>query len=196
MKHEDFIEKLRNLKTPEIELPGHKQALKMALLNSARFRERTIMDWARVLAPIAAGVLLIAVAGFFTVIQPQLQMDQAKEIARNDPNVQEWMEKYGLEITEVKLQNGQAFVLLIPKLSLEFIALAATGEPSPVVPDAPSPVVPGEPSEELPPGYILKVDLLEKKVTGFGEIEEGRALKDIKLEDIDFVQFEPSGGGS
>jgi hypothetical protein len=188
MKHEDFIEKLRNLKTPQIELLGHKQALKMALLNSGRFKERTIMDWARVLAPIAAGVLLIAVAGFFTVIQPQLQMSQAKEIARNDLKVQELMEEYGLEIVEIKLQNGQAFVLLIPKLILESVALTATGEPRLVVP--------GEPSEELPPGYILKVDLLEKKVTGFGEIEEGRALKDIKLEDIDFVMFEPKGGGS
>jgi inhibitor of cysteine peptidase len=67
MKHEDFIEKLENLKTPEIELPGHKQALKMALLNSGRFKERTIMDWAKVLAPITAALLLIAVVGFFAV---------------------------------------------------------------------------------------------------------------------------------
>ena len=67
MKHEDFIEKLENLETPEIELPGHKQALKMALLNSGRFKERTIMNWAKVLAPITAALLLIAVAGFFAV---------------------------------------------------------------------------------------------------------------------------------
>ncbi len=67
MKHEDFIEKLENLKTPEIELPGHKQVLKMALLNSGHFKERTIMNWAKVLAPITAAVLLIAVAGLFAV---------------------------------------------------------------------------------------------------------------------------------
>ena len=67
MKHEDFIEKLEKIKTPEIELPGYKQALKMALLNSRRFERRTIMDWAKVLAPIAAAVLLIAVVGFFAV---------------------------------------------------------------------------------------------------------------------------------
>jgi inhibitor of cysteine peptidase len=66
MKHEDFIEKLENLKTPEIELPGHKQALKMFLLNSGRFQKRTIMDWAKVLAPITAALLLIAVVGVFT----------------------------------------------------------------------------------------------------------------------------------
>ena len=67
MKHEDFIEKLGNLKTPEIELSGHKQALKMALLNSGHFKERTIMNWAKVLAPVTAALLLIAVVGFFAV---------------------------------------------------------------------------------------------------------------------------------
>jgi uncharacterized secreted protein with C-terminal beta-propeller domain len=67
MKHEDFIEKLGNLKTPEIELSGHKQALKMALLNSGHFKERAIMNWAKVLAPITAALLLIAVVGVFAV---------------------------------------------------------------------------------------------------------------------------------
>jgi uncharacterized secreted protein with C-terminal beta-propeller domain len=67
MKHEDFIEKLGNLKTPEIELSGHKQALKMALLNSGHFKERTIMNWAKVLAPVTAALLLIALVGFFAV---------------------------------------------------------------------------------------------------------------------------------
>ena len=70
MKHEDLIKKLENLETPEIEVPGHKQALKMALLNSGRFKERTIMNWAKVLAPITAAVLLIAVVGFFAVDRP------------------------------------------------------------------------------------------------------------------------------
>ena len=67
MKHEDLIEKLENLKTPEIELHGHKQVLKMVLLNSGHFKERTIMNWAKVLAPITAAVLLIAVVGLFAV---------------------------------------------------------------------------------------------------------------------------------
>ena len=67
MKYEDFIKKLENLKTPDVELPGHRQALKMFLLNSARFRERTIMSWAKVLAPITAALLIMAMVGFFTV---------------------------------------------------------------------------------------------------------------------------------
>ncbi len=119
MKHEDLIQKLENLETPEIELPGHKQALKMALLGSGRFRERTIMDWAKILAPISAAVLLIAVVGFFSVIQPQLQIARAKGIVMNDLLVQELMEDYELAITEVKLRNGEAFVLLAPELKTE-----------------------------------------------------------------------------
>ena len=73
MKYEDFIKKLENLKTPDIELPGHKQALKMLLLNSERFKERTIMNWTKVLAPITAAVLLIAVAGVLAVTKPEPQ---------------------------------------------------------------------------------------------------------------------------
>ncbi|MHC1578700.1 MAG: beta-propeller domain-containing protein, partial [Dehalococcoidia bacterium] len=71
MKHDDLIHKLENLKTPEIELLGHKQVLKMFLLSSGRFRERTIMSWAKVLAPIATAVLLIAVVGLFAVNAPE-----------------------------------------------------------------------------------------------------------------------------
>ena len=70
MKYEDFIKKLENLKTPDIDLPGHKQALKMLLLNSGRFKQKTIMNWAKILAPVATAVLLIAVVGVLAVIKP------------------------------------------------------------------------------------------------------------------------------
>lgn len=133
------------------------------------------MDWAKILAPITAALLLIAFVGFFNVIQPKLQIAQAKELARNDPQVQELMAEYGLEITEVKLQNGEAFVLLIPTL----IHAAAS-----------------EPGEESLPRYILKVDLLEEKVNEFGEIDKDTPLEDVNLEDIDFVKFGTPGGGS
>jgi inhibitor of cysteine peptidase len=92
MKQEDLIKKLENLKTPEIELQGHKQALKMTLLSSGRFKARTIavniiprlspapamaavMDWAKILAPVATAVLLIAVVGVLAVLKPGLPGD-------------------------------------------------------------------------------------------------------------------------
>jgi inhibitor of cysteine peptidase len=71
MKHEDLIKKLENLKTPDMELTGHKRALKMALLSSGRFKARTIGDWTKMLAPVATAVLLVAVMGFFAVYGPR-----------------------------------------------------------------------------------------------------------------------------
>ena len=65
MKHDDLIKKLENLKTPDIELTGHKRALKMTLLSARRFKKRTIMDWAKILAPVATAVILVAVVGLF-----------------------------------------------------------------------------------------------------------------------------------
>jgi hypothetical protein len=187
MKHEDLIKKLENLETPEIELSGHKQALKMALLNSGRFKERTIMDWAKILAPVTAAVLLIAVVGFFNVIQPQLQMARAKEITKNDPQVQQLMEENELQITEVKLQNGEAFVL---------VAYQVTSVESHPGKDALP--APGEGSFSAGnitvSGYILKVDLAEEKVTEFGPVDEITGLRDINLEDVDFTKFEPPEG--
>jgi len=194
MKHEDLIQKLENLETPEIELPGHKQALKMTLLGSGHFRERTIMDWAKILAPVSAAVVLIAVVGFFNVIQPQLHIAQAKGIALNDPRVQELMKDYELAITEVKLRDGEAFVLLAPELE----AISGRGILSEDT-EPPEPI-PGEAgnasSGELVPGYILKVDLLEKKVSEFVEIDEVIALKDMNMEDIDFAKFDPLEGAA
>jgi len=74
MKYEDFVKKLENLKAPEIELPGHKQALRMFLLNSGRFKQKTIMNWAKVLAPIAATVLLITFVGIFVDMPGRLYL--------------------------------------------------------------------------------------------------------------------------
>jgi len=70
MKQEDLIKRLENLETPEIELPGHRQALRTALLRSDRFSKRTVLDWARILVPVTAAVVLIAVLGLFNSMQP------------------------------------------------------------------------------------------------------------------------------
>ena len=179
MKHDDLIKKLENLETPEIELSSYRQALKMTLLSSGRFKERTVMNWAKILAPVTAAVLIIAVVGFLNVIQPRLQMAQAKEIAMSNLQVRDLMEENELEITEVKLQNGEAYVLLgYQAASWERDAggdiLTAPGEES------------FSASKITVSVCILKVDLTEEKVTGVGEIEG-----DIELDDIDFVQLAP-----
>jgi len=115
MKKEDLIKKLENIKTPNIEIQSHKQRLKMALLSSGYFKEEKIMNpimfWTKRLAPVGVALALILVIGF-TVIQPKLQIAKAMEIAKNDPRIQQLMEDYGVEIKEVKVQDGKAYVLL------------------------------------------------------------------------------------
>ncbi len=195
MKHEDLVQKLETLETPDIELPGHRQTLRMALLNSRRFRKRTTADWARILAPVTAALVLIVVVGFFNVIQPQLQIVQAKDIASNNPHVQALLEEYGLEIAEVKLQGDQAFVLLAPQCARLLAGDSdRAGVPIPGWAGEPVPA-PEEgsfvPEEGLFAGYVLRVDLLEKKVSGFGQLHEVTGLGDIDLEEIDFASLEP-----
>jgi uncharacterized secreted protein with C-terminal beta-propeller domain len=116
MKHDDFIEKLENLKTPEIELRGHKHALKMALLNSGHFKERTIMSWAKVLASVAAALLLIAVVGVFAVPKltpPHLGGNQISKFASYE-ELKDFVKanaKYVGFLWRNALPGGEAFVL-------------------------------------------------------------------------------------
>ena len=185
MKHEDLMKKLENLETPEIELSGHRQALKMVLLSSGRFKERTIMDWAKILAPVTAAVLLIAVVGFLNVIQPRLQMDQAKQIAMSNLQVRDLMEENELEITEVKLQNGEAYVLL------GYQAASWERDAGGDILTAPGGEESFSASNVTVSAYILKVDLIEKEATEFGRLDDIISLQDIVLDDIDFMQLAP-----
>ena len=115
MKKEDLIKKLENIKTPEIEIQGHKQRLKMALLSSGYFKEEKIMNpimfWTKRLIPAGVALALVLAIGF-SVIQPKLQIAKAMEIAKNDPQIRQLMKDYGLEIKQVKVQDGKAYVLL------------------------------------------------------------------------------------
>ena len=111
MIKEDLIKKLEKIKTPSIEIQSHKQILKTALFGSGYFKEKPIIFWTKRLVPASIALALIAVLGF-TVINPKLQMARAMEIAKNDPQIQQLMKDYGVEIKEIKLQDGRAFVLL------------------------------------------------------------------------------------
>ena len=115
MEFKDLEKKLESIKTPDVEIQSHKERLKMALLNSGYFKEEKIMNpimfWTKRLVPAGIALALILVVGF-NVIQPKLQIARAMEIAKNDPQIQKLMKDYGVEIKEVKLQDGKAFVLL------------------------------------------------------------------------------------
>jgi hypothetical protein len=187
MKYDDLIKKLERLETPEIEMTGHKHALKMALLRSGRFKAGTIRDWVKILAPVTTAVVLIAVVGFFNVIQPRLQMAQAKEIVVCDPQVHELMMENGLDITEVRLQNGEGYVLLDCQAASweshrdEYTSPAAGEESLSAFNVTVS-------------GYILKVDLGEDKVTEFGQVDDIKGLRYVNLEGMNLTEFKPLEG--
>ena len=111
MKFKDLEKKLENIEVPEIEIQSHQQRLKLALLSSGYFKEKPIMFWTKRLVPAGVALALILVVGF-SVINPKLQIARAMEIAKNDPQIKELMEEYGVEIKQVKLQDGKAYVLL------------------------------------------------------------------------------------
>ncbi len=215
MKEQDLISKLENLETPDIDLPGHRQALRAALINSDRFQRRTAMGWARILAPVAAAVALIAFFGFVNLIQPELHTARAMEIAGNDAQVQALMVEYGLAITEVRLQDGQAFVLLAPRSvrghSEDVVydiqpagELYSESSPSRTLNRLLGWMFPHTldeqrltptPEVELPPyteepcsGYVLRVNLSAKSVSGFLEIDHAASLRELDLENAHFAE--------
>ncbi len=104
------------------------------------FNEKTIMFWTKTmkewlrhptwhgLVPVGVALALILVLGF-TVIQPKLQIAKAMEIAKNDPQIQQLMKDYGVEIKEVKLHKGKAYVLLtLPEEKLPPLPLSGKEE--------------------------------------------------------------------
>ena len=73
--------------------------------------------------------LAIILALIFTVVNPKLQMARAMEIAKNDPQIQQLMKNYGVEIKQVELKDGKAYVLLaLPEEKLPPLPALKGGE--------------------------------------------------------------------
>lgn len=205
-KEQDYLVKtLENLETPDIELSGHRQQLRAALLRSERFPQRTSPGWARVLAPIAAAVALVLVIGFFNVIQPRLQIAQAREIAGGDPRVQALVEEHGLAVAEVELRDGMAFILLVPtsiNTAWQYGAAAYSGDagcwlqrilgdawPAKTDEQGAGDTVLAPPEPEPSSTYVLKIDLKTKEISGVREFGETTTLRDTSLDEIEFYEF-------
>jgi len=86
------------------------------------------MFWTKRLVPAGVALALILVVGF-SVVNPKLQIARAMEIAKNDPQIQQLMKDYGVEIKEIKLQDGKAYVLLaLPEEKLPPLPALKGGE--------------------------------------------------------------------
>ena len=187
MEKEDLIKQLENIEVPEIGMQSHQRRLRLTLLtqhqklrfgtgqDSGYFKEKTIMIWTKRLVPAGVALALILVVGF-TVINPKLQTARAMEIAKSDPQIQQLMKDYGVEIKEVKLQDGKAYVLLalpeekLPPLSTlkggEETAMRGPGQFYITYQDPKT----GEVIESS--GSIAEIDLKGKKVEKLEMVEE------------------------
>ncbi len=123
-----MIKKMENMEMPPIEIRDHKQRLKMALLDSECFKERTsIFSFKRIVFPISA----VAVTIFFlsvVVINPRLMEASAMEIANNDPQIKKMISENGMFIKEIKVKDGKAFALLVSvERDLKSLSVEETG---------------------------------------------------------------------
>jgi hypothetical protein len=114
MTEKDLIEKLENIDIPEVELSGHKAALRMALLNSDYFKKSGFFNvFKRVLVYGVPAVATLAVM-MVTVINPKITEARILSAAKNNPDIQKLIKENNLSVSDIKTKDGMAYVLLSP----------------------------------------------------------------------------------
>lgn len=207
MNKEDLIKKLENIKVPEIKIQSHQRRLRLALLTQhQKLRFGTGQDsgyfWNKImlrrLVPAGIALALILVVGF-SVVQPKLQIARAMEIAKNDPQIQQLIKDYGVEIKEVKLQDGKAYVLLtLPEEKLPLSVLKG-GEETPMYGSGEFYITYKDPKTGeviQSSGSIAEIDLKGKKVEKLEMVEKTKIditplTEEEKTRAIEIVKSDP-----
>lgn len=114
MKNEDLIKKLKNVRLPEIEIESHKNRLRTALLSSGYFKKPGFFEIIKKSLIFAVPALSLLIVLAVTVIEPKLGEAKALDIARNNPEIKKIMAEKNMVLTEVKIKDGMAYVLLNP----------------------------------------------------------------------------------
>lgn len=153
MNIKDLIKKLEQIELPEIEIPGHKEQLKKAIL-AKYFKEQpfgVFYIFKKAIIPLSGAIaliLFITIAG--SAIFPQYISAKIKEIALQDPQIKEWVAK-GAEIKDIKIKDNKAYVLVSPKeILIRKQAISLEAAP---------------PAEKEFSGAIVEIHLNEKKVS-------------------------------
>jgi len=114
MEDEDLIRKLESVEIPEIEIPSHKRRLKMALLGSDYFQKSSFFEIIKKPLVWAVPTLALLITIGVIVIQPRLIEAKALTIAKNNPEIKKLLEEKDMVLSEVKIKDGRAYVLLNP----------------------------------------------------------------------------------
>jgi len=112
MGNEDLIKKLENIRLPEIEIKSHKKGLKTALLSSSYFKKQSPFEIFRKSLVFSLPALALLVILAFNLIQPKLTEAKALGIAKNNPEIKKLIEEKNMVLSEVKIKDGKAYVLL------------------------------------------------------------------------------------
>jgi len=192
MKKEDLIEKLEKTKLPEIELKGHREWLKIKLIDWKYYRKEAVFEFLPILKRVgffSGSLVLILLVFFFSTnfLYPKDKIATAQKIALNDPQVKLLIEE-GKEIKDVEVINGKAYLLISPKIETE----KQTKEFLPMTAEV------QEPKENLP--TLTEVNLKEKRVSKIEEIkpenfplnenEEEKAKEIAKIERERIIKIE------
>ena len=129
MEKEDLIKKLKDSSIPEIEMPGHKRRLRLFLLNKypAEKKSWEIFNIFRKLAPVGMAAVILMLFFFNDFIFPQYTLADAEKIAREDPQVQEWLKK-GAAVEDIEIVKNKGYVLLQPQNGEKKVIVASKTE--------------------------------------------------------------------
>jgi len=163
MEEKDLIKKLEEISLPAIELPTHKARLKSVLIERY-FQEKRrgeFFGFFRKLLPVGMVAIILIILISTNLIFPKYSLAKAKEIALQDPQIKEWVEK-GAVIKDVEIIQNRAYVLIQPPEKTREVPIegkTAIGVPS----------VSNVEKEEFK-GALAEVNMREKKITKIEKI--------------------------
>jgi len=152
MEKKDLIKKLEEVKTPQVEMPGHKTRLK-ATLTDWYYRQRKLdgaLIFKRGLIPATSLVIILMIvlaANIF--ISPQNTLAQAMKITMENPQVRSLINENNAEIKEIKIIDNKAYALITSKIP--------TGTEKPE-------------TEKLFAGALIEISLKDKRVSKIEKI--------------------------
>jgi len=162
MEKNDLIKKLEETQLPEIEIPSHKRELKQILLSKYYKEKRSweIFDILKKAVPVGAVAIILIILILNNLIFPRYTLAQAKQIALQNPQIKELVER-GAIIKDVKILKNKGYVLIQPSVEIEVeeVREPALGE-----------IKIGLEEEEEFIGALAEVDLKKKKVSKIEDI--------------------------
>lgn len=113
MREEDLIKKLEGMSMPKIEIQGHKEKLRLLLMERHSLERKRGEFFSILNKLIPAGAIAAILLFFIFNNMSSTRYSLAKEIALQNTDIKNWIEQ-GATIKDVKVIDGKAYVLIEP----------------------------------------------------------------------------------